>query len=156
MPETTASSATELQRLVAHCIWANQRWIEHVDSACPSDVRAVTLVSHVLLGEQAWFDRLDGKEPDRSLWRPLPIDEQREMLRAHELTYRRLLVADLSTRLEYVRFSGDRYSSSIGDIVRHLVTHGAHHRGQLAAHVSSNGVPVINTDFLGYCMQHQI
>lgn len=128
--------------------------MEYVATTCPYDARAVTLVSHILLGERAWFDRMDQREPNRAIWRPLPVEVQREMQRVHEWRYEGLLAVDPDTPIEYQRFTGERYISSIADILRHLVTHGAHHRGQLAAHVSSRGVAPINTDFLRYCMEH--
>ena len=106
-----------------------------------ADQYTVARVSHILLGEQAWFQRIAGETLDRDIWRAMSIAQLREMHQTHERTYERLLGSDLDRIVSYQRFTGEKYQSSVSDIVLHLVTHGAHHRGQVAAHVAANGRP---------------
>lgn len=109
-------------------------------------------MSHILHGERAWFQRIAGREPDREIWNTLNVTELREILDHHERTYSALLQGDLQRVVAYTRFTGERYASPIADILAHLVTHGAHHRGQLAARVAGTGLEPVNTDFIQFCL----
>jgi uncharacterized damage-inducible protein DinB len=149
---STASDVNCLTKLVDHCLWANDAWIGFIAEHAPSDTFAITRMSHILLGERAWFQRIAGEQVDPAVWSPLGFDELRETHRRHRDQYRRLLQGDLERIVPYTRFSGERYQSQVGDILLHLVTHGAHHRGQLATHVSSRGLKPINTDYVQYCL----
>jgi uncharacterized damage-inducible protein DinB len=54
------------------------------------------------------------------------------------------------------RFTGEKYRSPISDILVHLSHHGAHHRGQMAMHISAEGVTPINTDFIQFCLVNRL
>ena len=93
-------------------------------------------------------------DPDPEIWVALSLDALCEVQAVHERTYNEALGGDLKRVVSYTRFTGERYASPVGDILAHLVTHGAHHRGQLAAHVAKLGAPVPNTDFIQLCLTH--
>jgi uncharacterized damage-inducible protein DinB len=141
-----------LDKAAQHCVWANSCWIDFIAAGNGSDEYIVKRISHVLLGEQAWFQRIAGEPPDRDIWRAMSAAQLREMHRKHEGIYTRLLDDDLERVIQYQRFTGEKYQSSIADIVLHLVTHGAHHRGQVAAHLAAKAVRPPNTDFVQFCI----
>jgi uncharacterized damage-inducible protein DinB len=145
---------TYLAKLVQHCSWANQVWIDLIAQATPDsrDEYLSRMISHVLLGEQAWFQRIMRQELDRDIWRVMPVAEMRERHQLHTQHYATLLAGELQQPVEYRRFTGEEYRSSIGDILLHLCTHGMHHRGQMAAHASKNGLALPNTDFINFCI----
>jgi uncharacterized damage-inducible protein DinB len=141
-----------LSKAVQHCVWANGCWIDFVASTNASDHYVVTRISHILLGEQAWFQRIAGEPLDHDIWRAMTVDQLRAMHRRHEEIYNALLQSDLDRIIGYQRFTGEKYQSSISDIVLHLATHGAHHRGQLAAHIGARGERPPKTDFVQFCI----
>jgi uncharacterized damage-inducible protein DinB len=143
---------TCLEKLIDHCLWANEAWIAFIAEHAASDEYARTRMSHILLGEQAWFQRIAGEVPDREIWKTLDPPTLREMHARHRDRYRQLLGGDLERVVAYTRFTGERYQSPIADILLHLVTHGAHHRGQLATHMSGTGLKPIVTDFVQFCL----
>ena len=145
-----------LHKAVKHCGWANARWIEFIAAMNGADQYTVARVSHILLGEQAWFQRIAGETPDRDIWRAMSIAQLREMHQTHEQSYERLLGSDLDRIVRYQRVTGEKYQSSVSDIVLHLITHGAHHRGQVAAHVAANGARPPNTDFVQFCIANEL
>jgi uncharacterized damage-inducible protein DinB len=147
---------TDLAKLVAHTIWANGEWTTFVDANFPSDEYLLTRMSHVLLGEQAWFDRISGATVDRNVWRSMSVPELRQMQAEHAVVYQDLLAGDLNRLTAYQRFTVEEYQSPLSDILLHLTWHGAHHRGQMATHVSKQGKPPINTDYIQYCLLHGI
>lgn len=82
----------------------------------------------------------------------MTVSELRELLHHHRVIYDGLLAGDLARVVAYRRFTGEEYQSSVADVLLHLALHGAHHRGQLATHVSSRGVTPLNTDFVQFCL----
>jgi uncharacterized damage-inducible protein DinB len=145
---------TDLGKLVQHCNWANQAWIDLIAQATADarDEYLSRMISHVLLGEQAWFQRIMRQEIDRNIWRVMPVDEMRQRHQLHVQHYAALLGGDVQRIVEYRRFTGEEYRSSIGDILLHLCTHGMHHRGQMAAHASKQGLAKPSTDFINFCI----
>jgi uncharacterized damage-inducible protein DinB len=141
-----------LRKLVDHCVWANRAWLQHLVEAGAPDEWLTRRLSHILLGERAWFQRIDGEAPGRDIWTQLPIPDLEEMSERHEKTFARLLSGDVARPVPFVRFTGERGTSSVEDILLHLTLHGAHHRGQMATYCSANGLTPINTDFIQYCL----
>ena len=41
-------------------------------------------------------------------------------------------------------------------MIHHLITHGYHHRGQLATHYGRKGVAYPNTDHINYLLVNQL
>jgi uncharacterized damage-inducible protein DinB len=145
-----------VRRLTEYSCWANEAWINFIENAGPGDEFLVKRMSHILLGEDAWFRRISGGTVDPNVWNVLTFDQMREWLAQHRDVYDSLLRSDLSRIVQYVRFTGERYRSPISDILVHLSHHGAHHRGQMATHISGNGVTPVNTDFIQFCLVNRL
>ena len=146
----------DLAKLTDHCIWANELWIGFISENCPADEYLLTRMSHILLGEQAWFDRISGKEPNRNIWTAITIPSLQEEQQKHRSVYQNLVAGNIDRVIAYKRFTGEEYQSSIADILLHLTLHGAHHRGQMATHVSGRGMKPINADFIQYCLSNRL
>jgi uncharacterized damage-inducible protein DinB len=86
----------------------------------------------------------------------LTFEQMRERLAQHCDVYESLLRSDLSRVVDYTRFTGEKYRSPISDILVHLSHHGAHHRAQMATHISAQGVTPINTDFIQFCLVNRL
>ena len=68
----------------------------------------------------------------------------------------RMLTENLTRVVDYTRFTGEKYRSPISDVLVHLSHHGAHHRGQMATHISAQGITPINTDFIQFCLTNRL
>jgi uncharacterized damage-inducible protein DinB len=145
-----------IKRLTEYSCWANEAWINFIESVGPADEFLVKRMSHILLGEDAWFRRTAGVEVDGNVWSILTFDQMRTRLAQHRDVYDSLVRGDLSRVVDYVRFTGEKYRSPISDILVHLSHHGAHHRGQMATHISTQGVTPINTDFIQFCLVNRL
>ena len=60
----------------------------------------------------------------------------------------------LNRQAEYVNSKGERYVSSVEDILTHVVFHGAYHRGQIAAKMREAGFDPAYTDYIHAVRQH--
>jgi len=143
---------TSLSRLVHHCTWANQVWIDFLRREAAEDAYFASLMSHILFGEQAWFQRIRGEEVDGRVWRVMAPEEMQRVHEAHVGVYSDLLSNDLERLVAFRRFTGEESRASVSDILLHLCTHGMHHRGQMATHASSNGLEVPKSDFIHFCI----
>ena len=146
----------QLQKLVAHCVWANRAWLRFIVNNATSNEWLLGRLSHIMLGERAWFQRIHGEEPGRDIWALLSIPELERLSVEHERIFAEHLNADLAKVVSFQRFTGEKYQSPVADILLHLILHGGHHRGQMAIHSSANGLPPINTDFIEYCRIHHV
>jgi uncharacterized damage-inducible protein DinB len=145
----------ELLRQVDQSVWANRQWVEFVFSRSDPERRPLELLGHLMIGERVWFDRVEGrKEPDEFF----PILGKDELLRGLEEnagTYRRLVAGRLEDVIHFRRSTGEEYHARVLDVVHHLLTHGFHHRGQLAAHYARQGA-YPNTDHINYLIVNRL
>ena len=63
--------------------------------------------------------------------------------------YERLLSPErLAERISYTNSKGERWTSTVEEILTHLVIHSAYHRGQIAADVRGAGQTPAYTDYI--------
>jgi uncharacterized damage-inducible protein DinB len=160
-PNTTALDAgrllqKELLRLVEQSMWANREWIEYVYSRPDVEARPRELLAHVVLGERVWFDRVAGAPRERDSFLMLEKGELLRALEENERTYRQLIAERLEDDIPFRRASGEEYHARVADILHHLLTHGYHHRGQLAAHYARQAVEFPNTDHIHYLIVRRL
>jgi uncharacterized damage-inducible protein DinB len=152
----------ETRSLVAYARWANAQILGAADLLTPEaftrDLRSSypsvrdTLV-HVLWADWLWLERLKGHSP-RDLFEPS------EFATAEALRHRwgpvesgfATLVAepgvDLTRQVTYTNTKGEQATYPVGQILRHVVNHATHHRGQVATLLRQLGQVPPTTDFL--------
>ena len=155
-PKTDEGPRPELLRLVEQSVWANLRWVELVYSQPDPEARPRELLAHLMVGERAWRERIEGQQTTTVMF---PLMGRDELVRgfaenAHAL--RRLIAARPEDVVHFRRATGEEYHARVADIVHHLVTHGFHHRGQLAAHFARGGVPYPNTDYINFLIENRL
>jgi uncharacterized damage-inducible protein DinB len=146
----------ELLRLVEHSLWANLEWVEFVYSHDDPENRPRELLAHTMDSERVWFDRIDGRVNTTANFSQLSRDELVQGFKGNAGILRRLIGGRLDEVIQFRRASGEEYHARVRDIVYHLLTHGYHHRGQLAAHYARKGVPYPNTDHINYLIVKQL
>jgi uncharacterized damage-inducible protein DinB len=146
----------ELPRLVEQSVWANLRWGEFVCSQPEPEVRPRELLAHIVLAERVWFERIEGQQKIVTTFRVMSKEELIRGITENAETFRRLIASSLETVMHFRRASGEGYHARIPDIVQHLLTHGYHHRGQLAAHYARSGVAYPSTDHIDYLIQNRL
>jgi uncharacterized damage-inducible protein DinB len=146
----------DLKKWIDFNSWANECWIQFIATEFTIEKYLLLQMSHILLGEQAWLQRMNGKPPDKEIWKTLTIPQLWEFHNHHKQELLTILNGDIQKIISYQRFSGEIHKSSISDILSHLVLHAVHHRGQMAARVSDMNIKVINTDFIEYCRKHNV
>lgn len=148
----------ELLRLVDQSIWANRQWIDFVYARPDPETRPRELLGHVMVSERVWFERITG-EPEAGTGTAFPVLTREELLRGLEenrATFERLIATRLEDVVHFRRATGREYHARVADILLQLITHGYHHRGQLAAHYARAGAAYPSTDHIDYLMENRI
>ena len=59
-----------------------------------------------------------------------------------------ITAGDVSQSISYKNSKGEQWTSTIVDVLTHVVMHSAYHRGQIASHMRANGQTPAYTDFI--------
>ena len=120
----------------------------------PEYVRACGLMAHTVLVRRIWLNRMHGGEPYTGA--PFPDGtDLRQVAADWQAIYAdwndylaNLTDEGLSRAFEYAGLFGGRFRSRVGDVLPHLFTHSAYHRGQIALLVKQAGGTPALTDFI--------
>jgi uncharacterized damage-inducible protein DinB len=148
--------ADYLRREFAYDEWANREVLNAIRSAGgenqPANNRSLQLMSHIMAAERLWLDRLKQQPQSVPVW-PEPDLAQCEAQAAEMgglwLEFLDLITAgDVSQSITYKNSKGENWTSTIVDVLTHVVLHSAYHRGQIATHMRASGQTPAYTDFI--------
>ena len=154
--------ADYLRRQFAYDEWANREVLnairaaggENSDGKNPAGAnqRSLQLMSHILAAELVWLERLKKQPQSVPVW-PEPdlaqCEAQAAKLGGQWLEFLDLITAgDVSQSISYKNSKGEKWTSTIVDVLTHVVIHSAYHRGQIATHMRANGQTPAYTDFI--------
>ena len=148
--------AHELARQVDQSVWANRAWVDFVFAQSQPETRPFEILGHLMVGERLWFARVEGRKEPENVF---PVLGREELLRGFDENaqdYRRLIEGRLDDVVHFRRISGEEYHARVFDVVHHLITHGYHHRGQLAAHYARKGGKYPNTDHINWLIVNRL
>jgi uncharacterized damage-inducible protein DinB len=139
-------------RLFAYDGWANQEVLTRLGTAAPVPPRAVELMAHIFSAERLWMERLQQKPQSLPVWPEFTIEDCERQAKELPALWTAYLSAsseaDLAVPVSYHNSSSEAWSSCKDDILTHLITHSAYHRGQVAATVRASGSVPAYTDFI--------
>ncbi len=141
-----------LERDFAWNDWANRETLASLMRAGRPPRRAVNLLGHLVGTENLWHARIRGQKSPMAIWPELPLSGFGDEIARLAVIWRDRLAGPGAVRLgqpvEYVNSKGERYTSSVEDILTHVVFHGSYHRGQIAASMREGGFEPAYTDFI--------
>ena len=144
--------ADYMRRQFAYNEWANREVLAAIRISAAASGRSVQLMAHILSAEKLWLERLKQQPQGLPVWPALNL-EQCEAQAAelgrlwHE--YLELITAgDVAQSVSYKNSKGEAWTSTVLDILTHVVMHSAYHRGQIASHMRTSGQTPAYTDFI--------
>ncbi len=144
--------ADYLRREFAYDEWANREVLKAIRASGGATERSLQLMAHIVAAERVWLERLKQQPQSVPVW-PKPDLEQCEA-EASELgrlwlEFLDLITAgDVAQSISYRNSKGEEWTSTIVDILTHVVMHSAYHRGQIASHMRASGQTPAYTDFI--------
>jgi uncharacterized damage-inducible protein DinB len=152
--------ADYLRREFAYDEWANREVLNAIRASGGANVtanlsanqRSLQLMSHIVAAERVWLERLKQQPQSVPVW-PEPdlaqCEAQAAELGGLWLEFLDLITAgDVSQSISYKNSKGEEWTSTIVDVLTHVVMHSAYHRGQIATHMRASGQTPANTDFI--------
>jgi uncharacterized damage-inducible protein DinB len=121
--------------------------------------RAVAIFAHLVGARHVWLYRLGAvPDPPAVLFPENPdlaaVAADWEGLRRKWADYLAAATdADLARVFDYRSFDGHPFRNTIEDVLAHLFTHSAYHRGQIATLVKAAGGTPAATDFVYWCRE---
>jgi uncharacterized damage-inducible protein DinB len=144
--------ADSVRRQFAYNAWANREVLNAIRASGAASERSLRYMSHILAAERVWLERLKEQPQSVPVW-PEPNLEQCEAQAAELgglwLEFLDLITAgDVSQSISYKNSKGEAWTSTILDILTHVVIHSAYHRGQIASDMRANGLTPAYTDYI--------
>jgi uncharacterized damage-inducible protein DinB len=144
--------ADYLRRQFAYDEWANREVLNAIRSAGGANQRSLQLMSHILAAELVWLERLKQQPQSVPVWPERDLaqcEAQAAKLGGMWLEFLDLITAgDVSQSISYKNSKGEEWTSTIVDVLTHVVMHSAYHRGQIATHMRASGQTPAYTDFI--------
>jgi uncharacterized damage-inducible protein DinB len=141
-----------LRRQFAYDEWANREVLANFRVAAHPPARTLKLLAHILSAERLWLERIR-KQPQRLLvWPEFSTDQCETQITEMAILWREYLdglsAKPLSESVSYKNSKGEPWSSTVQDILTHVLLHSAYHRGQIASETRAVGETPAYTDFI--------
>jgi uncharacterized damage-inducible protein DinB len=140
----------QLARLLRYDVWANEATLRSLRQSEPP-ARSLRWMGHIIGAECLWLARMRGQASELEVWPTLSIAEceahlPRVSRQLTDFDFNRLGPLDRS--VHYVNSKGEPWSSTVEEILTHVVIHSAYHRGQIASDLRSAGQEPAYTDYI--------
>jgi len=149
-----------LRRQFTYDEWANREVLAGLKASTNPHTRPLQLLAHILAAERLWLGRILQKPQSLPVWPEFTLDRCEEQI--SELTQfwkkflGKLTDANLSTAVAYKNSKGESFTSTVYDILSHVLLHSAYHRGQIATLVRAAGETPAYTDFIHAVRQGKV
>lgn len=123
----------------------------------PISPKAIALFSHVLNAQHIWANRILGLTPSYKVWDEHEVGQFEEISKTNfKLLADILKQISLTKELSYVNSKGDQFTSSVQDILFHVVNHSTYHRAQIATLFKADGITPPVTDYIMLKRDYQL
>ena len=123
-------------KLFRYTAWADRKLLDALREFPEAQAEGLPLFAHVLGSEHVWLSRIHGRGASITSFPELTIDECDDVLTTNIHGYAILIAAiddeSEAQRIRYRNKDDMEFETPLGEILTHVVTHGAYHRGQVA------------------------
>ncbi len=152
----TANTASDLlsyfRRLFAYDDWANREVLAGLSKIEVPPPKSVKLLAHIVAAERLWLARMRHEHQPLPVWPDFSLQESANEIAGMLGRWREFLdhvgAHGISAAVSYKNSKGESFTNVVQDILMHVVTHSAYHRGQIALDVRGAGYVPVYTDFI--------
>jgi len=141
-----------LRRQFAYDAWPNREVLKAVRSSGQTSTRPLQLMAHILSAGRLWLERLRQQPQSLAVWPEFDLAQceaqAAEIGRLWKEYLSGLSAVQLEQTASYKNSKDERWSSTVQDVLTHVLMHGAYHRGQIASWMRENGQTPAYTDFI--------
>jgi uncharacterized damage-inducible protein DinB len=132
--------------------WANCEVLAAIRGSRPSAARSLQLFAHIVSADLLWLERLQQEPQSQPVWSEWSLEQcEARSVEVGDLWRKyleRLAPGDLTKTVSYKNSKGEPWTSTVEDVVTHVLLHSAHHRGQIASFMRASGDTPAYTDFI--------
>jgi uncharacterized damage-inducible protein DinB len=140
-----------LRRQFTYNEWANREVLTAIRSQ-GADQQSLRSMAHILAAERLWLERLKQQPQSMPVWPQSDLAQcdarAAEMRQLWGEYLDSLDENSLAQTISYKNSKGEPWSSTVQDILTHVIMHSAYHRGQIASHTRATGHTPAYTDFI--------
>jgi uncharacterized damage-inducible protein DinB len=141
------------ERQLRYDDWANREVVKALRGAGGAvPPMAARLLAHVVATERLWLARMLAEPAPMPVWPDFDVDRseaESALLPGLWAGFLRGLDAEgLTVRVEYRNSKGEWWTSTVGEILTHVVLHSTYHRGQIASAFRAAGLEPPYTDYI--------
>lgn len=138
-----------LRRLLRYDAWANQETLRSLKQSAPP--RSLRWMAHIVGAEYLWMARLRRRNAALPVWPELDVEACGERLNELSRLWPEYLDDardSFAEEVPYTNTKGEAWTSTVEEILTHVVIHSAYHRGQIASDVRASGGEPAYTDYI--------
>lgn len=143
-----------LRRQFAYDAWANAEVLAAINVGGPGapPARPLQLLAHILSAQRLWLERIRQQPQTLAVWpefdRDLCEAQVADLAQIWHGYFAQLSRAELLRKIAYKNSKGEPWSSTVQDVLTHILMHSAYHRGQIASLMRAGGGTPAYTDFI--------
>jgi uncharacterized damage-inducible protein DinB len=141
-----------LRHKFAYDEWANREVLDSLKAGVAPATQTVRLLAHILSAERLWLERIRKQPQSLPVWPEFSLDQCETQIADLARLWREQLsqcsTARLSESVSYQNSKGEPWSSTVEDILTHVLLHSAYHRGQVAIQMRTAGETPAYTDYI--------
>ena len=141
-----------LRRQFTYDEWANREVLANFRMTAHPPVQTLRLLAHIPSAERLWWERIRKQPQSLPVWPEFSADQCETQIAEMASLWREFFdgfsAKRLSESVSYKNSKGEPWSSTVEDILTHVVLHSAYHRGQIASHTRAAGETPAYTDFI--------
>src|SRR5580700_6787109 len=141
-----------LHRQFAYDEWANREVLAGLRASPHAPARPPQLLAHILSAERLWLERIRQQPQSLPVWPDFTLAQCEaqiaELAGLWSEFFGEISAVRLSEKVTYKNSKGEPWTSTVQDILTHVVLHSAYHRGQIASQVRAGGEQPAYTDFI--------
>jgi uncharacterized damage-inducible protein DinB len=141
-----------LRRQFAYDAWANREVCAGLKASAHASARSVRLLAHILSAERLWLQRIQQQTQSLPVWPEFSLEQcaaqTEEMAKLWHEYMKQISEPQLANKVVYKNTKGEPWTSSVEQILTHVILHSAYHRGQIAAQMRAEGNEPVYTDFI--------
>ncbi len=141
-----------LRRQFAYDAWANREVLAGLRASTRPVARPLQLLAHILSAERLWLERIRKQPQSLPVWPDFTFDQCEAQIAGLAQLWRdflgQLSLAGLAEKVAYKNSKCEPWTSTVEDVLTHVLLHSAYHRGQIASQVRAGGEQPAYTDYI--------
>jgi uncharacterized damage-inducible protein DinB len=151
---------THFHRLFAYDAWANQEILTALRPLENPPQRSLAFLAHIFSAERLWWQRIVRQQQTLPVWPQINLQECGKQAAELTVIWKKYLgttsESDLSSPVTYNNSQGETWTSTVDDILQHVIMHSMYHRGQIATDMRAAGLTPVCSDFIHAVRQKHI